>query len=66
VSVEAGVALGWREFTGETGESVSLEHFGASASGPTLYEEFGFTPERVAAAARSSIARTNGSEGRTR
>jgi transketolase len=65
VSVEAGVALGWREFTGETGESVSLEHFGASASGPTLYEEFGFTPERVAAAARSSIAKTNGSEGRT-
>jgi transketolase len=65
VSVEAGVALGWREFTGETGESVSLEHFGASASGPTLYKEFGFTPERVAAAARSSIARTNGSEGRT-
>ncbi len=64
VSVEAGVALGWRAFTGDTGESVSLEHFGASASGPTLYKEFGFTPERVAAAARSSIARTNGPEGR--
>ena len=65
VSVEAGIALGWREFTGDAGECVSLEHFGASASGPTLYKEFGFTPERVAAAARSSLARTNGSEGRT-
>ena len=65
VSVEAGVALGWREFTGDAGECVSLEHFGASASGPRLYEEFGFTAERVAAAARSSIARTNGPEGRT-
>ncbi len=63
VSVEAGIALGWREFTGEAGESVSLEHFGASAAGPTLYEKFGFTAERVAAAARSSIARANSSEG---
>jgi transketolase len=63
VSVEAGIALGWREFTGEAGESVSLEHFGASAAAPTLFQEFGFTPERVAAAARSSMARINGPEG---
>jgi transketolase len=63
VSVEAGIAQGWREFTGDAGECVSLEHFGASADYQTLYQEFGFTAERVAAAARSSIARTNGSEG---
>jgi len=63
VSVEAGVAQGWHEFTGDAGECVSLEHFGASASYQDLYREFGFTEERVAAAARSSIARTNGSEG---
>jgi transketolase len=63
VSVEAGVAQGWHEFTGDAGECVSLEHFGASASYQDLYREFGFTEERVAQAARSSIARTNGSEG---
>jgi transketolase len=63
VSVEAGIAQGWREFTGDAGECVSLEHFGASADYQTLYREFGFTEERVAAAARSSLARTNGSEG---
>jgi transketolase len=63
VSVEAGIALGWREFTGEAGECVSLEHFGASAAGPTLYQEFGITAERVAEAARSSIARAARSEG---
>jgi transketolase len=63
VSVEAGIAQGWHEFTGDTGECVSLEHFGASADYQTLYREFGFTEERVAAAARSSLARTNGSEG---
>jgi transketolase len=63
VSVEAGIAQGWHEFTGDAGECVSLEHFGASAAYQTLYQKFGFTEERVAAAARSSIARTNGSEG---
>jgi transketolase len=63
VSVEAGIAQGWREFIGDAGEAVSLEHFGASADYQDLYREFGFTAERVAQAARSSLARTNGSEG---
>jgi transketolase len=57
VSVEAGVAQPWHVFTGDFGECVSLEHFGASASYTKLYEEFGFTAEHVAAAARSSLAR---------
>ena len=55
VSVEAGIALGWREFVGDVGESVSLEHFGASADYKTLYQQFGLTPERVVAAAKSSL-----------
>jgi transketolase len=57
VSVEAGVAQPWRSFTGDAGECVSLEHFGASASYQKLYQEFGFTAEHVAAAARASLAR---------
>ena len=57
VSVEAGIALGWRTFTGDLGESVSLEHFGASASYQDLYQHFGITAEKVAAAARSSLAK---------
>jgi len=57
VSVEAGVALGWRSYIGAYGESVSLEHFGASADYATLYEQFGLTAERVAAAARSSLTK---------
>ncbi|POM22320.1 Transketolase [Actinomadura rubteroloni] len=55
VSVEAGIALGWRIYTGEYGEAVSLEHFGASADYKTLFEQFGLTAERVVAAARSSL-----------
>jgi transketolase len=57
VSVEAGIALGWRAFVGDAGESVSLEHFGASASYQDLYRHFGLTAEKVAAAARSSLAK---------
>ena len=58
VSVEAGIALGWRQFVGDLGESVSLEHFGASADYRKLYEEFGITAEAVAQAARASLARS--------
>ncbi len=57
VSVEAGAALGWRAFVGDAGECVSLEHFGASADYQVLFGKFGFTAERVAAAARASLAR---------
>jgi transketolase len=64
VSVEAGIALGWRGFTGDFGEAVSLEHFGASAAYEKLYEEFGFTAQRVAEAARSSLARLSAAAGR--
>jgi transketolase len=56
VSVEAGVAQGWREIVGDAGRCVSLEHFGASADYQKLYEEFGFTKEHVVAAARESLA----------
>ena len=57
VSVEAGVALGWRSYVGDAGECVSLEHFGASADYQTLYQQFGFTAERVVAAARASLTK---------
>src|SRR5690606_2356084 len=52
VSVEAGVAQGWRELVGDAGRIVSLDHFGASADYQTLYREFGLTPEAVARAAQ--------------
>lgn len=50
VSIEAGIAMGWAEFTGSSGKSISLEHFGASASAKELFTAFGFTVERVTAA----------------
>ncbi|MET9449048.1 transketolase [Streptomyces cinerochromogenes] len=56
VAVEAGIALTWYRYVGDAGRIVSLEHFGASADAKTLFAEFGFTPENVAAAARESLA----------
>jgi transketolase len=57
VSVEAGIAQPWHRFTGDAGENVSIEHFGASADYQTLFREFGFTTEHVVDAARRSLAR---------
>lgn len=54
VSVEAGLALGWKEFVGDAGRSISLEHFGASADYKRLFQEFGITTEAVVAAAKQS------------
>jgi transketolase len=56
VSVEAGIALGWRGIIGDRGRSVSIEHYGASADYETLYREFGITTEHVVAAAKESLA----------
>jgi transketolase len=65
VSVEAGVAMGWREFVGEHGEIVSLDHYGASAPYTVLYEQYGFTAERVAAAAQSTLSKVGATAGST-
>jgi len=55
VSVEAGVAQGWREVVGDHGRIISIEHYGASADYARIYQEFGITAEAVAAAATDSI-----------
>jgi transketolase len=60
VSVEAGLAISWYRLLGDAGEAVSIEHFGASADGATLFREFGVTAEAVAAAARRSLAQVKG------
>jgi transketolase len=47
VSVEAGVGLGWERWVGDEGDSISIEHFGASAPGATVLEKFGYTVDGV-------------------
>ena len=62
VSVEAGVAQGWREVVGQYGRIVSLDHFGASADYATIFREFGITAEAVALAAEDSIRAAQASD----
>jgi transketolase len=57
VSVEAGITPPWKIFVGDAGESVGVDHYGASAAAAVIYEKFGITAEAVAAAAKSSIAK---------
>ncbi|MER7170496.1 transketolase [Streptomyces mesophilus] len=56
VAVEAGIGLTWHRFVGDAGRIVSLEHFGASADGKVLFQEFGLTADAVTAAAKESLA----------
>jgi transketolase len=65
VSVEAGVAMSWHDLVGDLGECVSLEHYGASAPYQVVFEQFGFTPDRVVAAARAALARSGEITGST-
>ena len=60
VSIEAGIAMGWREIVGDAGEVVSLDRYGTSAAGTALFEEYGFTGQNVAERARQALARTRG------
>lgn len=55
VAVEAGIAQSWYKYVGDTGEIISIEHYGESADDKTLFREFGFTPEAVVAAAERAI-----------
>ena len=60
VSVEAASPFGWERWTGDIGEAIGMESFGASAPAGALYEHFGFTPERVVESGRAAVKRATG------
>ncbi len=47
MSIEAGVTLGWERWTGCKANCIGIDHFGASAPGDEVFEQFGFTVENV-------------------
>jgi transketolase len=55
ISIEVGIAQGWRELIGDSGVTISLEHYGASADAKRLFKEFGFSVENVAAQVKKAI-----------
>jgi transketolase len=57
VAVEQASTFGWSRYVGLTGACIGMETFGASAPLKALQEKFGFTPDRVVAAARAQLGR---------
>jgi hypothetical protein len=55
LSVEAGASLGWERWVGDEGAIVSIDHFGASAPAGTIFEHYGFTPDRITDVARRVV-----------
>ena len=55
VAIEAGVSFGWDRWAGSDGAIIAMDRFGTSAPAPTLFAEFGFTPERIATIARGVL-----------
>ncbi|ROR54036.1 transketolase [Luteococcus japonicus] len=55
VSIEAGIAQGWTKYVGFEGDSVSIETFGASASGNVMFEKLGFTVDNVVETAKKVL-----------
>ena len=60
LAVELGVAQGWQRYTGERGDMLGIERFGASAPAEVLLREYGFTVENVVARARKLLASISG------
>ncbi|MEP7042766.1 MAG: transketolase [Dokdonella sp.] len=54
VAIEAGTTALWWKYVGSDGAVVGIDRFGESAPAPKLFEYFGFTPEKVAEAARGA------------
>ncbi len=57
VTVEAGASLGWHRWAGEQGAIIAVDRFGASAPGPEILQNYGFTPANVAATALRLLGR---------
>jgi len=57
LSVEAGSVMGWKRWVGDAGDSIGIDHYGASAPAKTLLKEFGFTVENVVGRARALLGR---------
>jgi transketolase len=53
LSIEAGSTFGWAQWADD---SIGIDHFGASAPGPTLMEQFGITADHVVERARALVA----------
>ena len=63
VAVEQASVIGWDRYVGRFGAKIGMHTFGSSAPLKDLQTKFGFTPDKVLAAAKEQIARAREAEG---
>jgi transketolase len=59
LAVEAGVSQGWCRYTGDSGDVIALNRFGASAPAKTIFEKLGYTVDNVVARALKQLNTKN-------
>jgi transketolase len=57
ISIEAGVTHGWHKYVGLEGDTLGIDHFGASAPGKILFTQFGFTSENILSRVKALLAK---------
>jgi transketolase len=57
VSIEAAATFGWEQIVGQDGLVLGIDHFGASAPAEVIAEQFGFTPDAVAAKVKAHLGK---------
>ena len=57
LAVEAASKFGWEKWTGNEGDVIGMESFGASAPDKDLFKEFGFTAENVISRAKKLLGK---------
>ena len=55
LAIEVASPFGWDRYAGDEGEILAINHFGASAPGGKIMEEFGFTVENVVALVKEML-----------
>ncbi len=57
LAIEMGASFGWERYTGDEGDIVAIDRFGASAPGSTVMKEYGFTAENIVSRAKALLDR---------
>jgi transketolase len=55
LAVEPGASMSWWKWVGSSGDVLGIDRFGASAPGPRVLEELGFSVENITARARALL-----------
>lgn len=57
LAIEAGASMGWHRYLGDSGDIIAIDHYGASAPAPELFEEFKITTDEIVRRAQALCRR---------